>query len=453
VSTPRCFGRYVLIERIAAGGMGEVYIAVPRSLWGIEKFFAIKKVLPTLSCDPEFLTRFRDEARLVIPMNHPNVVQVFEVGRVDEEYFIAMELVEGRNLGQLMTRSRQRPLPIAAALYIVRELLAGLEYCHRRTDEAGCQLGMVHRDVSPSNVLVSFDGAIKLADFGLALSKHKTFQTKPSLVLGHLGYIAPEALEGKRQDQRSDIFSAGVLLYELLSGERFTTGTDPFLVRQQLRSHARIRPSVYRPGISRAADLACLRALSPNPEDRFQSARSFHDEVQRALVQADPLYGARQLAERVLQDLFEVEAEQRELRALVHSLDLEELEAAQPAGRTVCIGEAIPLQPPLSKRRPFGDGTALLTMLDDLSEGDTQPQALRSGSSRQHQVQAAASRPHGGSPPRAARDDLLGSRARRRRSWHTPPPSLRPAGRQPAAVSLSGPIVVPIKEVKTPPKR
>lgn len=426
---PISFGRYVLVQRIAAGGMGEVYLAVPRTLWGFEKFFAIKKVLPTLSSDPEFLSRFRDEARLVIPMNHPNVVQVFEVGRVEEDYFIAMELVEGQSLGGLLTAcwERQQVLPVAAALYMVRELLAGLEYCHRRTDEAGRQLGMVHRDVSPTNVLVSYDGRVKLADFGLALSSLKVYHTRPNLILGHLGYIAPEALGGLRQDQRADIFSAGVLLFELLTGQRFCPSPDPAIARQQLRARAQVRPSSLRAAVPSSVDRLVLGAVAYNPLDRYQSARAFHEAIQKELVSLDPFFGAAALADSVMGRLFDVEGHRRQIRELVRGLDLDEIEARQPAGRTFCIGEAIPLQGGEPRKR-FGPGAAVLTMLGDLSDGDTEPLRLRPDGKTPRPVVTSCR----GSVPRAGVTGSWAGRPSRsvdrgswrRRRWLTPAPSV-----------------------------
>jgi serine/threonine protein kinase len=418
---PTCFGRYILIERIAAGGMGEVFVAVPRSLWGYEKFFAVKKILPSLSQDPEFLIRFKDEARLVVPMNHPNIVQVFEVGRVGEEYFIAMERVDGRNLGQTMARAsrERRRLPVAGALFIIRELLAGLEYCHTRTDEAGDGLGMVHRDVSPSNVLLSYEGAVKLADFGLALSRFRSAATKPRCLLGHLGYIAPEGLEGRRLDPRADLYSAGVLLFELLTGERFAYGVDPLVVRREMRVRARLRPSSFRPDVLPELDEIVARALEPSPERRYQSARQFHIDLQRLLARIDPLYDRRELAESTLQLLFDADRPRRRLRELVQRIDIEEVEQRHPSGRTVCLAEAIPLRPPTGEtgapRRRFGTDAAVLTVNDDLYEGATEPVTVDS-----------EEKPPPSSRPRVQRGPARRDPHRRRR-WLTPAPMVTPA--------------------------
>jgi eukaryotic-like serine/threonine-protein kinase len=413
--TPCCFGRYILLDKIGSGGMGEVFAAVPRTLWGFEKFFAVKKILPPLCRDPEFLARFRDEARLVIPMNHPNVVQVYEVGRVGEEYFLAMELVDGRNLGRLLARCwrwrHQHRLTVPAALYITRELLTGLEYCHRRTDGAGESLRVVHRDVSPSNVLVSHDGAVKLADFGLASSAHKVVQTRPDLVLGHLGYIAPEALDGRRLDVRADVFSTGVLLFELLTCERFAPGSDPIAVRQQLTTRGRIRPSSLRSDVPTEVDEIVARAVAPSPEDRYPTARAFHDDVQRALVRLEPVYGARELSESVMQTLFDVRRQRQQLLGLLAGLDMDELEESRPSVRTVCLGEAIPLGE--APRRAFGADKAMLTLTDDIFEEDTEPLRL---------ARARASVPRELALPEVR---ATSRPERRRRRWLTPAPVMR----------------------------
>lgn len=408
---PRCFGRYALLERIAQGGMGEVFVAVTRSLWGFEKYFAIKKILPALSRDPEFLQRFQDEARLVIPMNHPNVVQVFEVGRVAEEFFICMEFVEGPNLGQLLSRlwrvRHRYRLPVAAALFITRELLAGLEYCYQRTDASGLKLGVVHRDVSPSNVLISYDGAVKLADFGLALSSLKAFKTKPNLILGHLGYIAPEAMDGRRVDHRADIYCAGVLLFELLTCERFVDGRDPSVIRRGLKDRSGVRPSQIRPGVPAEVDALVARAVDLDPAKRFATAGEFQDAVQRALVGLDALYSARKLGEGVMELLFRPEDQRRRLQALARSLDLEEMEAQQPASRTVCIGEAIPLARGSTRRR-YGDRAPVLTVINDIFEGDTEPVDMSS----RWQAAAQEARLEETQPP------LVRPPSRRRRKTH-----------------------------------
>jgi len=316
---PTRYGRYILLERIGVGGMGEVLAAVPASLWGYGKLFALKRILPGLSQDPEFVQRFRDEARLVLPLGHPNIVQVFEVGRVERELYVVMELVDGRDLRQIMRRLFRRhrlvELPIPAALYLVKELLAGLHYCHRHQDAGGRALGVVHRDVCPANVLVSFDGAVKLADFGLALSELKAARTDPRHLMGHLSYIAPEQMGHGDVDHRADIYSAGVLLFELLTGQRFLPPGDLATLYEAKHTPAG-RPSERRPEIPPMIDLLVGKAVAVDPERRFASARELSEGVQRVLARLQPVFGPAELAEVMIEPFYRPEARQRRLHAL-----------------------------------------------------------------------------------------------------------------------------------------
>ncbi len=330
---PECYGRYVLLDRIAAGGMGEVFAAVPVNLWGFDKYFALKRILPSLTDDTEFLQRFRDEVRLVLPMSHPNVVQVFEVGRVGAELFIVMELVQGRDLRQIMSRlfrwRQEHELPIAAALYLVREILTGLDYCHRHKDAVGRGLGVVHRDVCPSNVLVSYDGNVKLADFGIALSEMKLSRTDPHQTLGHLGYIAPESVRGEAVDHRADIYSAGVILFELLTGQRFVASEDLAAILELKQLRAGVRPSELRADVPTFVDTLVSWAVAVDPERRFASARQYLDQVQGALTRIDPLFTGTTLAEVVLSRVYQQGQRRRRLSDLIRKVNLSELQAQQ----------------------------------------------------------------------------------------------------------------------------
>lgn len=331
-TTPRTFGNYYLLERIASGGMGEVYAAVARAPQGFGKLCALKTILPShRGGRSDFAGRFRDEGRLVISMNHPNVVSVYEMGRVAEEFYLAMELVEGKDLGQLLTRCwrAQRLLPIPTVLYLVRELLSALDYCHRHTDEHGAHLGLIHRDVSPANVLVSYDGFVKLADFGLAKSHRKLIHTQPQVVLGKPGYMAPERLLGTAVDHRTDIFSAGILLFELLTCERYAPAREPELYLKELVRRQKTPPSALRPDVPPAVDDLVARAVAMDSRARFGSAEEFADALQRVLVQIDPLYGPRQLARQVMGTLFHPTQERRRVQALLNTPELRRLQSQE----------------------------------------------------------------------------------------------------------------------------
>src|SRR5574339_530060 len=221
-SLPQVFGRYLLVQRLSRGGMGEIFLA-KHGLAGFEKLAVIKKVLPHLAADESFISRFIDEAGVAIKLQHVNVAQVFEVGRVGDEYFLALEYVEGRDLRRTLAVLQQRAqrLPVDLALFIGRELANGLAYAHRRTSTDGASLNLVHCDISPPNVLVSFEGETKVIDFGIAKSAMRGTATDPKMGFGKFGYMAPEQLiRGGVVDARTDIYAAGVVLYELLTGER-----------------------------------------------------------------------------------------------------------------------------------------------------------------------------------------------------------------------------------------
>ncbi len=332
-SLPRRFGRYYLLERIATGGMGEIYAAVSRAPQGFGKLAALKTILPhSRGRRPDFAGRFRDEGRLVISMNHPNVVAVYEVGRVErDEYYLTMELVEGQDLGKLLTHCwrRQIALPVPAALYLVLQVLEALTYCHRHTDEHGAHLGLIHRDISPANVLVSYDGHVKLADFGLAKSHRKLIHTQPQVVLGKPGYIAPERLLGTPVDHSADLFAAGVLLFELLTCERFAPSRDPKDYLTEVVRRATDRPSMHRADVPPEVDELVRRATAFKPDQRYADADSFADAVQRALVASNPCYNSRQLSRTVMHELFDPAQDKRHLQSLLSSKALRRLQSAE----------------------------------------------------------------------------------------------------------------------------
>ncbi|HVO31471.1 MAG TPA: serine/threonine-protein kinase, partial [bacterium] len=223
------FGRYTLIRRVGLGGMAEIWKAKVLGPAGFEKTVAVKKILPELTDDSEFLEMFVDEAKLVADLVHPNIVQVHDFGQVGpRDYFIAMEYVSGANLGSLLKRLKDRGarVPRETAIFIILESARGLGYAHAKRDSAGRSLGIVHRDVSPSNILVSFGGEVKVADFGIAKARSARQTTAEGFVRGKVSYMSPEQAAGGDLDQRSDIFSLGLVFVEMLTGKRFFTGEN-----------------------------------------------------------------------------------------------------------------------------------------------------------------------------------------------------------------------------------
>ena len=345
---PVAFGRFLLLKRLSRGGMGEIFLAKIGEIAGFEKFVIIKKILPQLAANDDFIVRFIDEAQVAIKLNHVNIAQVYEVGRVDGEYFLAIEYIEGRDLRRLLRRCRemQRRLPVDLCLFIAREMASGLAYAHRRTGPKGQALALVHCDISPPNIMTSYEGEVKVIDFGIARSALRTADSNPNVGFGKFGYMAPEQLlRGGLIDRRTDIYAAGVVLYELLTGERlyqFPEGTD---YRQMARVVCQGQfqlPSARDPAIDSDIDAIVSKALATRPEDRYQIAEEFRDALAAKLAHLAPTISADTLA-ATMDDLFvgERQREQDELlqlRAVDTSAYKEEMVGS--VGHTVTFARA-----------------------------------------------------------------------------------------------------------------
>jgi serine/threonine protein kinase len=352
-SLPQVFGRYLLVQRLSRGGMGEIFLA-KHGLTGFEKLAVIKKVLPHLAADEQFISRFVDEAQVAIKLQHVNVAQVFEVGRVGDEYFLALEYVEGRDLRRTLALlgHRKTRLPVDLALFIGRELANGLAYAHRRTGPDGSSLNLVHCDISPPNVLVSFEGETKVIDFGIAKSAIRGTATDPKMGFGKFGYMAPEQLiRGGIVDHRTDIYAAGVVLYELLTGQRlYEAGPEPDYraLAKKVAKGDHPLPSQIDPELRLYDDLVAT-ALRPRVEDRYQSAAEFRDAIQQALVAVNPTISTDQLG-AYMRDLFlEEMTAQRELHERVanaHLADFQEQFHTQTISTVSFALAQLPLQPP-----------------------------------------------------------------------------------------------------------
>jgi serine/threonine protein kinase len=315
---PIKFGNYLLLERIAVGGMAEVFVAKAFGVEGFERLLAIKKILPTMGEDAEFIHMFVDEARIAVQLSHANIVQVLELGKHDENLYIAMEYISGRDLRQIIERfrKRQQALPIPQACLIVAEVCEALDYAHRKCDAQGRPLGIVHRDVSPQNVLVSFEGEVKLIDFGIAKAETRLQKTQSGILKGKFSYMSPEQVKGQPIDGRSDVFACGVLLWELVCGEKLFTGESDFAILDKVRRGVVPEPRSRNPVCPEGLEKVMLKALATDPAQRYQSASELHDELMRFTVVGDARFGSRQLA-AWLREQFnaDFEKEQKRLRA------------------------------------------------------------------------------------------------------------------------------------------
>ena len=277
--------KYKILEKLDSGGMAEIYRGEVESIQGFKKQVAIKRILPHLTKNQKFVAMFLDEARLSLHLNHANVVQVFDIGVADNTYFIVMEYVDGTNLKAIfeIIEARGYPIPVAQGVYTLIEVLKALSYAHELVDDAGRSLGVVHRDVSPPNVLISKRGEVKLVDFGLAKAVGQLEQTDPGIVKGKFSYLSPEAATGSHVDARADIFAAGILLFEALTGRRLFLGeTDLHTVELVRRAEI---PSLMELNtqVPPALEQVVYRALSRDPAHRFQTAREMGDALAHVL--------------------------------------------------------------------------------------------------------------------------------------------------------------------------
>ncbi len=292
------FGRYQLLEKIAAGGMAEVFKARMSGEEGFEKIVAIKRILPHMADSVDFITMFIDEAKLAAQLTHSNIIHIYDLGKVDAYHYIAMEYVEGRDLRSILKMGPERgwPLPLELALFVASKVANALDYAHRRLGPDGRELDLVHRDVSPQNILISFEGDIKLCDFGIAKAATKMSQTQTGALKGKLQYMSPEQAWGRKVDRRSDIYSLGLVLHEMLTGERFFKGDTDLAILEQVRGAAVAPPSSKNPEVPEKVDQIVLRALSKDPAARYQNASELEKEINAVLYSTHPTPGPADLA-------------------------------------------------------------------------------------------------------------------------------------------------------------
>lgn len=352
-AAPVLYGKYQLLDLLARGGMAEVFRAKSHGVEGFEKVLVIKRILPELSVNPQFVEMFINEAKIAVSLSHANIVQVFDLGRADEMYFIAMEYVAGYDLATVLARGRKlgRPMPQELAVYIVSELAKGLDYAHRRRDGQQRPLNIVHRDVSPQNVLVSFEGEVKLTDFGIAKAA-LAVETDAGVVKGKYAYMSPEQARGDDVDSSTDLFALGVVLYELLAGE------NPFWAPESsYETLSRVREGRFTPLAEKVrnlpAELSAIasRALSPEPGQRQPNAGALYEELVQFLYSSGRRVGGHDLADylqelRQASEAAELAPDDARLRAV-----FDEDESSAPAFPPDATPVEVPIARTGSRRR------------------------------------------------------------------------------------------------------
>ena len=302
---PTRIGRYEVLTHLATGGMAQIYLARQSGLGSFERHVVLKTILRERAQDQRFVTMFLDEAKLAATLNHQNIAQVYEVDQADGAYFMAMEFVHGENVRALLETALRRgwTIPLELAVMIISGAAAGLHHAHERRGKNGLPLNIVHRDVSPANIMVGYDGSVKVLDFGIAKAEERATKTVGGTIKGKYGYMSPEQCKGKPIDRRSDIFALGIVLYELTTLRRAFKGVDDFETMKRIVSGDVVRPTVAIPGYPRELEAIVLTALANDPNARFQSGQELIEALDTFAVRAK-LTGSNTAMGRFMTQLF-----------------------------------------------------------------------------------------------------------------------------------------------------
>ncbi|HEY0713743.1 MAG TPA: serine/threonine-protein kinase, partial [Polyangia bacterium] len=312
---------YRLRGVLGQGGMGRLYVAEQTGIEGFSKIVALKQILPHLADSPQFRQMFLNEARIAARLEHPNIVVTYEFGEVEGVYFMAMEFLIGEDLAAILARSREiGPVPIQIAAMVAHQALTGLHYAHEIRDNNGQPAGLVHRDVNPSNILITYHGTVKLLDFGV-VKNPTTAGTSPGTFKGKYGYCAPEQIRGEPVDRRTDVFCVGIVLWECLTGQRLFKGNNDAAAIDAVRSQTIVPPSSMRPEVPKELDEITMRALSRDRNKRFGSAHEMAEAIDRFLA-TKPQRPTSKTVSQWLEGVFGVERA-RLKRALVQGSDIE----------------------------------------------------------------------------------------------------------------------------------
>jgi len=302
---PTRVGRYEVISHLATGGMAQIYLARQSGLGSFERHVVLKTILRERASDQRFVTMFLDEAKLAATLNHQNVAQVYEVDQADGAYFMAMEYVHGENARAILETALRRgwTVPLELAIMIISGAAAGLHHAHERRGKNGAPLNIVHRDVSPANIMVGYDGSVKVLDFGIAKAEERATKTVGGTIKGKYGYMSPEQCKGKSIDRRSDIFALGIVLYELTTLRRAFKGNDDFETMKRIVAGDVVLPSIAVPGYPRELEAIVLTAMANDSAARFQTGQELIEALDAFVVRAK-LTGSNTAMGRFMTQLF-----------------------------------------------------------------------------------------------------------------------------------------------------
>jgi len=355
--------QYDLLARLAAGGMAEIFLARANSLAGFERYVVLKRIRPEKGDDARWVAMFLDEARLAAQLQHPNIAQVFDLGRIGDEYFYTMEYVHGEDVLDILARTVEinQKMPVQVALAIIAHACGGLAHAHERCAPDGRPLGIVHRDITPSNLMVSYEGTVKLVDFGVAKARFRSTETQAGTIMGKVAYLSPEQCTTGAIDHRSDLFSLGIVLYEMLTGTRgFKRDNDYDTLRAVANDQPR-PPSAIVAGLPRGLDEIVLRALAKNPAQRFPTAHAMLDAIEQC-AEAANISITSNVLRRYMRDLYGTREEPwRELeRAMIPMIDDSDIELVEESAPRALHG--LPMDAAADSVPLLQEGTGMIDL-------------------------------------------------------------------------------------------
>lgn len=335
MSKPFLYGKYVILDRIAVGGMAEVFRAKTFGVHGFQRLLVIKRILPHLSKDEEFVDMFIDEAKIAVGLNHANICQVTDLGKIDDNYFIAMEYVSGKDLRAVLKKAyaNKEPLEVDQSIYIASEICKGLEYAHKLEDPVtGQSISVIHRDISPQNIMISYHGEVKIVDFGIAKTEFKIHRTQAGVLKGKFAYMSPEQSTGHELNNQTDIFSAGIILYEMLTNRRLFLGGTDFETLENIKKCE--IPSIrdINPRVSKELEDVVRKSLARVQAERFQTAGQLQNALSKILYTEFPNFTQNDLSKK-LSFLFteEMKKETENLKRSLEAIDNDQVDGAQKA--------------------------------------------------------------------------------------------------------------------------
>lgn len=366
---PVPFGKYLLLDRVAIGGMAEIFRAKTTGAARFEKIIAIKRIHPNMSEDKDFIRMFIDEAKIAGQLNHPNIAQIYELGRIEGHHFIAMEFIWGKDLLQILSKFKKNRAymnPYQAA-FITTKICEALDYAHKKRDAQGQPMNIIHRDISPQNILISYDGDIKIIDFGIAKARDRSSHTAAGVLKGKFAYMSPEQVRGLPIDRRSDIFAIGTLLFEMLTSRPLFSGDSDLTVLEKVRNVEIPKPRDINKEIPAEMERIILKALTRDVEERYQWASEMQEDLERYMYTTQPIYTSKRLG-TWMQKVFQAERE-KEKAILDEMLNAaEEMMQETSSGKTMA-NTSVAARPVLQQNEIHEGATVIVDDEEDREPG------------------------------------------------------------------------------------